>query len=169
MKPNIIFRYVVFGAAALALVAGLPFAIRHTLRTGEIYIFSRQFLLDLPKRLTGPGRFRFVLQPAVAIFLGVRAGIADARAGRTPYIFSLLMEGQQRWALFKEGCSQVAVLVAMSVLLDAVSQFLILRQVYPGAALLIGPVLIATPYSISRALANRASRQKGQFVKPTDA
>jgi hypothetical protein len=112
-------------------------------------------LIDLPKRLNGPGRFRFVLQPAVAIFLGIRAGIADGRAGRLPYIFSLLSDGKRRWELLKEGFAQVAALVAMAILLDAISQWLILRAIYPGPALVVGPVLIAFPYSLSRALANR--------------
>jgi hypothetical protein len=46
-------------------------------------------------------------------------------------------------------------LVAVAILLDAIAQFLIFRMVHPGAALLLGPVLIATPYATSRALANR--------------
>jgi len=83
----------------------------------------------LPKRLTGPGRLRFVLQPAVAIFLGVRAGIADARAGRMPYILSVVLDGEHRIALMKAALAQLLTLIAMSVLLDAVSQVLILRAI----------------------------------------
>jgi hypothetical protein len=46
----------------------------------------------------------------------------------------------------------------MGILLDAVFQWVILGAVYPGAALLIGPVLIAGPYGLARALANRVTR-----------
>ena len=42
-------------------------------------------VLDLPKRLFGLGRSRFLLQPAMAVALGIAAGRADARAGRAPY------------------------------------------------------------------------------------
>jgi hypothetical protein len=35
---------------------------------------------------------------------------------------------------------------------------MILGQSYPGAALVVGPVLITTPYAIARALSNRATR-----------
>ena len=49
-------------------------------------------------------------------------------------------------------------LVAMGIVLDAVSQLLIYHQVHPGAALVLGPVLICLPYSVSRALTNRAAR-----------
>ena len=58
-----------------------------------------------------------------------------------------------------EAFEQLAVLIAMSVLLDAISQFLILREVFRGAALIVGPVLIALPYSLTRAVTNRIVRR----------
>ena len=148
-------RRVVFVLVIVVLLASVPSSLRYAYEHRGFYMFSKQFLIDLPKRLNGPGRFRFVLQPAVAIFLGIRAGIADGRAGRLPYIFSLLSDGKRRRELLKEGFAQVAALVAMAILLDAISQWLILRAIYPGPALVVGPVLIAFPYSLSRALANR--------------
>ncbi len=33
-------------------------------------LFSRQFLEELPRRFTGPGRLWFILQPMFAILLG---------------------------------------------------------------------------------------------------
>ncbi|HEY4900347.1 MAG TPA: hypothetical protein VIH91_05940 [Terriglobales bacterium] len=122
---------------------------------GGFYLFSRQFLEDLPKRLKGPGRLRFIFQPAVAMFFGIRAGISDARTGRQPYILGVLFDGQQRRTLLSEAFQRLSVLIAMSILLDALSQFLILHQVFPGPALVVGPVLIAMPYSLARALTNR--------------
>jgi hypothetical protein len=38
-----------------------------------------------------------------------------------------------------------------------VCQWLILGASYPGAALIVGPVLIAAPYAMARALANRVT------------
>jgi hypothetical protein len=52
--------------------------------------------------------------------------------------------------------------VAVAIILDVISQFLVFEDVHPGAALVLGPVLIAVPYSISRALANRISRRRNQ-------
>ena len=43
----------------------------------------------------------------------------------------------------------------MSILPDAISQFLILHEVFPGPAVIVGPVLIALPYSLARAMTNR--------------
>jgi hypothetical protein len=144
-----------FAMVVLVLIAAVPFSLQHAYQHGGFYLFSRRFLEDLPKRLTGPGRFRFILQPAVAIFLGIRAGISDAQARRAPYILGVLSDGKGRRALLKGAFEQLAVLIAMSILLEALSQFLILHAVFLGPALIVGPVLIALPYSLTRAVTNR--------------
>jgi hypothetical protein len=53
-------------------------------------------------------------------------------------------------------------LVAVGIILDVVAQFLIFQQVHPGAALVVGPVLIATPYGLARGLTNRVTRIGGR-------
>ena len=45
---------------------------------------------DLGSRLTGPLSFRLILQPAMALFFGIRDGVKDARNKRSPYSWSLL-------------------------------------------------------------------------------
>ena len=149
---------IVAAIAVLILVAAVPSAVRDTIETGRIYLFSWQFVEELPKRFTGPGRFRFILQPSLAILIGLRGGIADARAGRLPYLYGLLTGGRDRKELVRSGWVAIRDLVAMGIVLDAVAQLLIYRQVHPGAALVIGPVLICTPYAVMRALSNRAAR-----------
>lgn len=147
---------VVTALAVLILLAALPSAVRDTFETGRVYLFSAQFLAELPRRFSGPGRFRFVLQPLVAIFLGWRSGLADARASRPAYLYGLIAGGVDRRELLRSGLAAVRDLVAVAIVLDAVSQLLIYRQVHPGAALILGPVLISVPYAAARALANRA-------------
>jgi len=144
--------------AALILVAALPSAVRDTFETGRLYLFSQQFLDELPQRFAGPGRFRFILQPLIAVLLGLRGGLADVRAGRPPYLYGLLMGGEHRRELIRTGLTAVRNLIAMGIVLDAVSQLLIYGLVHPGAALVIGPVLICLPYAVARALTNRISR-----------
>ncbi len=144
--------------AALILLAAIPSAVRDTLDTGRVYLFSRQFLDELPQRLTGPGRLRFVLQPLVAIVLGWRSGRADVRAGRPAYLYGLVTGSVDRRASLRNGFAVVRNLVAVGIVLDAVAQLLIYRQVHPGAAVVIGPVLICLPYAVSRALSYRIVR-----------
>jgi len=149
---------IVTALAVLILVAAIPSALRDTFETGRVYLFSRQFFDELPQRLTGPGRLRFVLQPMVAILLGWRSGLSDARAGRPPYLLGLLVGGVDRKALLRSGLAAIRDLVAIGIVLDAMAQLLIYGQVHPGAALVIGPVLIGIPYAVARALTNRVAR-----------
>jgi len=145
----------------LVLILSVPGSLRDAFERGGFYLFSWQFFEDIPKRLTGPGRFRFVLQPAIATLLGIRDGRLDARAGRPPYLYNLLFYQGQRRDLLWSGFNSVVNLVLMGILLDAIAQWLILGASYPGAALLIGPTLIALPYVLARALANRVVRLAG--------
>jgi hypothetical protein len=154
------------GLAVLVLVAAIPSAIREAIESGRIYLFSWEFLADLPKRLTGPGRLRFILQPTVAIILGLRGGLADARAGRPPYVLGLLFDPLHRREYVRTGITAVRDLVAVGVVLDVVAQFLIFRQIHPGAALLIGPLLIGAPYAFTRAMTNRVARALGKHASP---
>ena len=144
--------------AVLILVAAIPSALMDTFETGRLYLFSPQFFEELPERLTGPGRLRFIFQPLVAIFLGVRSGLADFRAGSPPFLYNLFVGAHSRKALLRDALSVVRNLLALGVALDAVAQFFIYGQVHPGAALVVGPILIFVPYTLARALSNRVMR-----------
>ncbi len=145
--------------ALLVIAATIPFAILDTIETGRVYLFSRQFLEELPQRFTGPGRLRFILQPMVAIVLGIRGGLADAKAGNLPYLFGLLFGAGRRRELLRSGVATVRNLVALGIIMDIVFQRVIYHSVHPGAALVVGPILICFPYAMSRALTTRLARR----------
>jgi hypothetical protein len=142
------------------LLAAVPAAIWRLIQTGDPYLFTQRFFADMLARLSGPGRMRFILQPTVAILLGARDGAKDARAGLPPFLWALAFHGTHRRELWRSSLASVRNLVAVAILLDVVSQFFIFREVHPGAALLLGPVLIALPYALSRALTNRIVRRR---------
>jgi hypothetical protein len=50
-----------------------------------------------------------------------------------------------------EPARELANIVLVGILLDAVSQWLILGVAHPGAALAVGPVLITLPYAFAGA------------------
>jgi hypothetical protein len=146
-------------ACTLAVLAtAAPGALRDAYERGGIYLFSWAFVEDLPRRLSGPGRLRFVFQPLVAIVLGGRAGVSDARAGRPPFLLAVIAHRHQRRQMVAEGFRELTNIVLVGILLDSVSQWLILGVAHPGAAVVVGPVLITLPYAISRALTNRVAR-----------
>jgi len=148
--------------ALLVIAAAIPFAIVDTIEKGRVYLFSSQFLEELPQRFSGSGRLRFILQPLLAILLGVRGGMTDAKTGNPPYLFGLLFAAGQRRELLQSAGEAISTLLAMGIILDVVFQVVLYREVHPGAALLIGPILICTPYALSRALTNRLARSLGR-------
>jgi hypothetical protein len=143
--------------ALLVIAAAIPSAIVDTIETGRVYLFSSEFLEELPQRFTGPGRLRFILQPMIAILLGVRSGLADARAGSPPYLFGLLFDAGRRRELLRSGAAAVGNLLAVGIVMDVVFQLVIYQAVHPGAALVVGPILIGVPYALSRALTTRVA------------
>jgi hypothetical protein len=143
------------GLTLLVLVLSVPVSLREAVNRGGFYLFSREFFEDIPTRLTGPGRFRFILQPAVAIFLGIRSGLVDARAGRPAYLYGIVFHRGHRRELVKSGFASIVNLLLMGILLDSIFQWVLFGASYPGAALIMGPVLIVAPYTAARALSNR--------------
>jgi len=141
--------------ALLVLVCALPFAILDTIEMGRIHLFSRQFFEELPLRFTGPGRLRFVSQPVIAIFLGIRGGLADAKLGHPPYLTALLFSAGHRRELLRSGVAAIRNLVAAAIIMDLIFQVILYRSVHPGAAVVVGPILICFPYALSRALTRR--------------
>lgn len=158
MRVSLSRSSILVALAIAVLLAALPGEIQRFMLTGNPYLFTREFFGDLLARLYGPGRLRFILQPVAAIVAGMRDGLRDSRTGHPPFLLGLLFQRTRRSELLRSALVSVRDLVAIAIILDAVSQFLIFQQVHPGAALLLGPVLIAVPYSISRALANRINR-----------
>lgn len=122
--------------------------------------------MALPERwvamLTGPGRFRFILQPLVAILLGIRDGRLDAKAGRRPYVIAALFVREGRKDALLSGIKTFSKPFVVSVILDVIFQFYLFHHVRFWSAVVVGTLLIALPYSIARGLTNRFTRWKGR-------
>jgi hypothetical protein len=159
MKPGR--EKLVTAVTVLVIAVALVPALVETVETGRVYLFTRQFLEDLPRRFTGPGRLRFLLQPTLATALGIRGGLADVRAGHPPYLFGLIFATARRRELLRSGVAAIRNLLAAGIVMDLAFQLILYRSVHPGAALVVGPILICTPYALSRALTNRVARWSG--------
>lgn len=155
---------ILYTVVIAVLLAALPGTIRKLIQTGDPYLFTERFFNDILTRLSGPGRLRFIVQPTVAIMLGVRSGIGDARTEAPPFLWALAFHGTRRRELFRSALVSIRGLVAIAILMDVISQFLIFHEVRPGAALLVGPVLITLPYVLARALSNRLVRKRGPIA-----
>jgi hypothetical protein len=106
----------------------------------------------------GPGHLRFFLQPLLAIILGIRDGVADARLERPPYILALATDRALRGKRVREMLKRLTVPLVLGIGLSVVFQLIIRDAVHPAAAVGYGIIFVAMPYMLARALSNRASR-----------
>ena len=150
------------------LMLSTPASLVEAYHRGGFYVFSREFIEDIPGRLAGPGRFRFIIQPLAAILLGIRGGLADARANRPRYLAALLLHHHVRRELARHGFATIINLLLMGILIDSVVQWMILGVSYPGAALIVGPVLVMAPYALARTIANFGSMKGANSVQGID-
>jgi hypothetical protein len=128
-----------------------------------------RFSTQLLARVSGPMKFRLVLQPAMAAFFAIRAGLADARAGKTPYFWCLLSDPGQRADMIKDGWKSVGGVFILALVLDAVYQIIELHFVYVGEMIAVAIILAIVPYLILRGLVTRLARRKIAASTPIDA
>ena len=114
---------------------------------------------SIGRSLSGRGQLRLILQPTMALILGIRLGISDARCGELPFLMRLVKTRGSRWKLFRHSLHEAALPLVIAVALDSVLQYLALGRVRPVAALVVGALLVWLPFGISRALANRFWRR----------
>jgi len=105
-----------------------------------------------------PLAFRFILQPCVAAFFAWRAGRQDAREGRPLYFWGLLTDSTHRPDALREGWKDIGKVFVLAFVMDCIYQFIELRWIYVGEALMIAALLAVVPYLLVRALTHRVLR-----------
>jgi hypothetical protein len=128
---------------------------------GATFNTFARFWDNLVERPDGPMRFRFVLQPLMAIIAAVRDGLKDARAGRPPYLMTVLNNPRERVGLLNEGLNATARIIVLGLVMDVIYQALVLKTFYPNEALVIAVLLAFVPYLAFRGLVLRLWRAKG--------
>jgi hypothetical protein len=121
-----------------------------------------RFTSDMADRVSGPMKFRLVLQPLMAAFFAVRSGLADARAGRPPYLWALITHPSQFEGMIKDGWKSVGRVFILAVVLDVVYQLYVLHFVYPIQAIAVAFILAIVPYLILRGLITRLARTESR-------
>lgn len=112
--------------------------------------------------LTGRGLFggkfqvRLFLQPLVALVVGARLGVRDAKQGKEdPFFMSLVRGKQDRWPLLKQGIRDAIVPLCVAFILDGILQRMILGHVRLLGAVIVGALLVFLPFMIGRGLGHR--------------
>ena len=107
----------------------------------------------------GPLAFRIVIQPIAAAFLAIRAGLQDARTGRSAYGWTVTTDSVHRRELIRQGWRDVGRLFAAAVIIDLIYEIVVFRWIYPGQALIVAATLALPAYFLLRGLANRVARR----------
>jgi hypothetical protein len=115
---------------------------------------------NLADRVSGPMKFRLILQPLMAVIFAIRDGKKDAREVRPPYFWGLFTNPDERRDMLRDGWKAVGRVFVFAVIIDAVYQFIVLRWFYPGEALFTAAILAFVPYLLIRGPVNRLLRRK---------
>jgi hypothetical protein len=132
------------------------------------------FFSDLIGRLHGPFSFRFVLQPMMALIYAARDGLADARAGRPPYFWTLFTRPEERSRLLREGWTAVTRVILLGVAIDTIYQLIAFHWIHPLQLVVVVFTLAFLPYVILRGPIERMAswwrnRRNRTTPRPFDA
>ena len=125
-----------------------------------------RLLEHMTDRVTGPMKFRLVLQPLMAMIFAIRSGLDDARAGRPLYFWALFTDPSHRAEMLKDGWKSVGKVFVLALVLDVVYQIIATRFVYPGEALVTAVLLAIVPYLLLRGPVNRIARTTSRKPGP---
>jgi len=118
---------------------------------------SPDMLARVIARLTGPMHMRFVIQPIMAILLGIRDGVQDARTGAPPFVWDLYAT-QGRLPKLEMALRRILIPIAVAIVFDAIVQYMLFQEVRVLGAIVLGTMLMGVPYSAARGIANRVAR-----------
>jgi hypothetical protein len=118
-----------------------------------------RFVENMLDRVSGPMKFRLLLQPIMAAIYAILSGLKDARTGKPPYFWSLVTDPAHRADMIKDGWKSVGKVFILALVLDVVYQIYVLHFVYPGEAIVVALVLAILPYLILRGLVTRIARK----------
>ena len=107
----------------------------------------RQNLLDRP---TGPMTFRFILQPTMAVIAAYYDGMRDAKSGRSPYLWTMLLNPATHTARLHEGLISTARIILLGLCMDVIYQFIEFKTFHPAEAVIIALLLAFVPYVLLR-------------------
>jgi len=93
---------------------------------------------------------RFYMQPAMASFIALRAGLRDAREHRPAYLWAALTDASARRQLLHGGWKDIRTVFIVAVLLDIAYQLVTHQGIYTFEVLFTATLLAVVPYLLLR-------------------
>jgi len=120
-------------------------------------LFSR-IIENLVGRVSGPMKFRLILQPVMAAIFAIRSGLKDAKENKPPYFWAMFTDPDSRGDMIRDGWKSVGRVFILGIIMDVIYQFIVFRWFYPVEAILVAAILALVPYLLIRGPVNRIAR-----------
>lgn len=143
--------------AWLAVAGAILFVVAGLAKYGLSAETHQRFWSDIVDRSRGPMTFRYFLQPTMAALAALWDGIADARAGRPPYFWSLLAGTSGRVVSLNEALVSTARIILLGLGMDMIYQLRVFEKFYPGEAVVFTLLLAFIPYLLLRGPISRVA------------
>ncbi len=114
---------------------------------------------NLIGRSDGPMTFRLIMQPAMAVFLAIRAGLQDAREGQPPFLWAIFTHPGRRRELLRRTWGDVGNVFILALVLDSIYQVIMHSGIYALELLLTATILALVPYVIVRGPVTRLAKR----------
>jgi tryptophan-rich sensory protein len=144
--------------ARLAVMLVIALAVLGLVLNGISAKVLQRFWQDILERPGWTMQFRFILQPVMAAIAALHDGLKDARTGRSPYFWTLLISRADRGARLYEGVISTSRIILLGLAMDTIYQVIVLKTFYPGEAAVVAIVLAFVPYVVLRGPITRIVR-----------
>ena len=108
------------------------------------------FFEELGGRVSGPLNFRLVVMPTMAALFGIRAGLRDAREGKSTFVWGILTMPTGRAAAFNSAVRDVGKVFVMAIIMDTAYQLIALRALRLFQVLVVAVACAIVPYLLVR-------------------
>jgi hypothetical protein len=116
---------------------------------------------NLVGRLSGPMSFRILMQPAMAIFFAIHAGVKDAQHNNPTFLGCAISNPASWRARIRLSWKDVGTVFLVALILDAIYQIVTHSGVYLLELLITATALALAPYMVARDLVARIARRFG--------
>jgi hypothetical protein len=116
---------------------------------------------NLISRFGGPMSFRLLLQPSVAIFFAVLAGIKDARENKPTFLGCALSNPHSWSPRMRQSWKDVGTVFIVALVLDSIYQIVVQGGIFTLELLITATILALVPYMVVRDLVSRVARLVG--------
>jgi len=119
-----------------------------------------RFWENLVDRIGGPMNLRFILQPTMAVLLGIRDGLRYAREGRSFLLWGGPENPAERRAQLLATWRSIGKVFVLAIVLDIICRWIAVNWFFPLETLIVAIGVAVVPYLAVRGSVNWLARSR---------